>query len=264
MSECTLVLIPGLMCDAAVWQPQQQHLAGVAPIEIAEHGLAADLGEMAQQILAAYPGALALAGHSMGGRVALEVVRRAPQRVRGLALLDTGCHALAAGAVGERERDTRMGVLAQARREGLRAAAEAWLDGMIHPSRLKDQPLRESILEMWERRSLEHLAAQMQALLERPEAAQLLPGLAVPALVLCGAEDRSAPVQQHMEMAGLLPQSDYVQVADCGHMCTLERSAEVNSALAMWFSRIEAYREVSDPSGLSHRAAGRPDARGES
>jgi pimeloyl-ACP methyl ester carboxylesterase len=246
MSECTLVLIPGLMCDAAVWQPQQQHLAGVAPIEIAEHGLAADLGEMAQQILAAYPGALALAGHSMGGRVALEVVRRA------------------AGAVGERERDTRMGVLAQARREGLRAAAEAWLDGMIHPSRLKDQPLRESILEMWERRSLEHLAAQMQALLERPEAAQLLPGLAVPALVLCGAEDRSAPVQQHMEMAGLLPQSDYVQVADCGHMCTLERSAEVNSALAMWFSRIEAYREVSDPSGSSHPAAGRPDARGES
>jgi pimeloyl-ACP methyl ester carboxylesterase len=238
MSACTLVLIPGLMCDAAVWQPQQQRLASLARIEIAEHGLASDLGVMAQQILDAYPGPLAVAGHSMGGRVALEVVRQAPQRVRALALLDTGCHALGAGPAGERERTSRMGVLAQARRAGLRAAATDWLQGMVHPSRLGDQALCASIIAMWERRSVEHLAAQMQALLGRPEAAHLLPGLAVPALVLCGAEDLSAPVQQHMEMAGLLPQSDYVQVAECGHMCTLERADEVNTAMAMWLSRV--------------------------
>jgi pimeloyl-ACP methyl ester carboxylesterase len=238
VSACTLVLIPGLMCDAAVWEPQQRHLAGIGPVAIAEHGLASSLGRMAEQVLETYPGPLAVAGHSMGGRVALEVVRRSPERVRGLALLDTGCHARAEGAAGERECSVRMGVVAQAEREGLRAAAAAWLQGMVHPSRLGDQALCESIIEMWARRSLAHLSAQMQALLARADAAALLPGVAVPALVLCGAEDLSAPVQQHMEMAALLPQSDYVQVADCGHMCTLERSAEVNAALAMWFSRI--------------------------
>jgi pimeloyl-ACP methyl ester carboxylesterase len=226
------------MCDAAVWEPQRRQLAPSAQVVIAEYGLATDLGLMAEQILETYPGPLALAGHSMGGRVALEVVRRAPQRVQGLALLDTGCHALVPGAPGERERSARMGVLAQAQREGLGAAAATWLKGMVHPSRLEDQALQASIIEMWERRSLAHLAAQMQALLGRADAAALLPGLAVPALVLCGAEDLSAPVQQHMEMAALLPRSDYVQIADCGHMCTLERSAEVNAALAMWFGRI--------------------------
>jgi pimeloyl-ACP methyl ester carboxylesterase len=238
VSDCTLVLIPGLMCDAAVWEPQLRHLAAIAKVAVAEHGLASELGLMAEQILETHPGALALAGHSMGGRVALEVVRRAPERVQGLALLDTGCHALAAGAAGERERRGRMAVLAQAQSAGLGAAAATWLQGMVHPGRLEDQALCASIIEMWERRSLAHLAAQMQALLARSDAAALLPGLAVPALVLCGAEDLSAPVQQHMEMAALLPRSDYVQVADCGHMCTLERSAEVTAALAMWLRRV--------------------------
>jgi len=238
MSNFTLVLIPGLMCDAAVWQPQQQFLARHASIAIAEHGLAADLGLMAEQILARCPGRLAVAGHSMGGRVALEMARRAPQRLCGIALLDTGYRALAAGAEGERERTVRLGVLAQARREGLRAAAEAWLNGMIHPERLKDQALRATVTDMWERRTLEHLAAQMQALLVRPDATPLLAGLQVPALVLCGAEDLSAPIRQHVEMASLLPHSHYVQVPECGHMCTLERSEAVTAALAMWLGRI--------------------------
>jgi pimeloyl-ACP methyl ester carboxylesterase len=232
------MLIPGLMCDAAVWQPQMRDLAQVAPIRVADHGLASDLGMMAEQILQANPGTLALAGHSMGGRVALEVVRRAPDRVRGLALLDTGCRALAAGADGERERAGRLGVIAQAEREGLAAAAAAWLKGMIHPSRWGEEPLHSSIIEMWERRSLAQLSAQMQALLNRADALELLPGVAVPALVLCGADDLSAPIRQHLEMARLLPQSDYVQVADCGHMCTLERSSAVSSALTRWYQRL--------------------------
>jgi len=234
----TLVLIPGLMCDAAVWQPQRRHLEAMTSTVIAEHGVVAELGQMAEQILALTPGPLALAGHSMGGRVALEVARRAPERLRGLALLDTGCRALAAGPEGERERAARMGVVAQAEREGLRAAAEAWLAGMIHPSRLHDQKLRASIIEMWERGSLAQLSAQMQALLARADASELLAQLRVPALVLCGAEDLSAPIRQHLEMTHLLPQSEYVQIADCGHMCTLERSAAVSAALVRWLERL--------------------------
>jgi pimeloyl-ACP methyl ester carboxylesterase len=226
------------MCDEAVWAPQHQPLSAVARTVIAEHGLAADLGLMAEQIISTFPGPLALVGHSMGGRVALEVVRRAADRVYGLALLDTGCSALPGGSAGERERSSRMGVLAQARREGLRAAAEAWLAGMIHPSRLNDQQLRERIVAMWERRSIAHLAAQMAALLARADATPLLPALTVPALVLCGAEDLSAPISQHQAMARLLPQREYVQVSECGHMCTLEQSAAVTTALLGWWARV--------------------------
>lgn len=238
LSDCTLILIPGLMCDAAVWEPQQRELARLAHTEVAEHGLAPDLGLMAEQILASYPGPLAVAGHSMGGRVALEVLRRAPDRVRGLALLDTGCHALAAGADGERERSGRMAVVARAERDGLGAAAAAWLRGMIHPSRLGEEPLSSTIIGMWERRSLAQLSAQMNALLNRADATPLLAGAAVPALVLCGADDLSAPVRQHQEMARLLPLSEYVQIEECGHMCTLERSAAVSAALLRWCGRI--------------------------
>lgn len=238
MSKCTLILIPGLMCDEAVWQPQQPSLARTGPVQVAEHGLAADLGVMAEQILEAYAGPLALAGHSMGGRVALEVARRAPDRVRALALLDTGYRMLAAGADGERERAGRMAVIAQAEREGLGAAAAAWLKGMIHPSRLGEEPLQSTVIAMWERRSLRQLQAQMHALLTRADALELLPSLAVPSLVLCGADDLSAPVRQHLEMARLLPESEYVQIEACGHMCTLERSAEVGAALARWYQRV--------------------------
>jgi pimeloyl-ACP methyl ester carboxylesterase len=226
------------MCDAAVWQPQQRELARLADTQVAEHGLAADLGLMAEQILQSYPGTLALVGHSMGGRVVLEAVRRAPERVRGVALLDTGCRALAPGADGERERAARLSVIAQAEREGLGAAAAAWLKGMIHPSRLAEEPLRTTVIQMWERRSLEQLSAQMRALLNRADAVGLLPGINVPALVLCGADDLSAPIRQHLEMARLLPRSEYVQVEDCGHMCTLERSSAVSAALTHWFEQL--------------------------
>ena len=85
-----LVLVPGLLCDAAVWKPQMKALKKLARIQVADHGELDSLGAMAEAILAKAPPKFAVAGHSMGGRVALEVVRRAASRVTGLALLDTG------------------------------------------------------------------------------------------------------------------------------------------------------------------------------
>src|SRR6201986_2260110 len=98
-----LVLVPGLMCDEAVWQPQLKALKKVGHIQVADHGELDSLGAMAEAILARAPPKFAVAGHSMGGRVALEVVRRAASRVTGLALLDTGYTPLAAGAAGQKE-----------------------------------------------------------------------------------------------------------------------------------------------------------------
>src|SRR5580692_4529481 len=122
-----LVFVPGLLCDQAVWKPQLKALKGQVRMQVADHGELDSLSAMAQKILAEAPPKFAVAGHSMGGRVALEVVRRAGSRVTGLALLDTGYAPLAAGEAGAKEAAARMELLALARQSGMRAVGEVWL-----------------------------------------------------------------------------------------------------------------------------------------
>jgi pimeloyl-ACP methyl ester carboxylesterase len=136
MSLPTLVLVPGLMCDAAVWAPLLPSLSAHRHCVVVDHGDSDDLAGMAQRLLAAAPEQFALAGHSMGGRVALEVCRLAPQRVSHLALMDTGHTARAAGAAGDEEARKRQALLDKARSQGLRAMAAEWVQGMVHPQRL--------------------------------------------------------------------------------------------------------------------------------
>jgi pimeloyl-ACP methyl ester carboxylesterase len=234
-----LVLIPGLMCDEAVWSAQIGALRTLGiDCRVAHHGRADSLVAMARAVLESVPGPMAVAGHSMGGRVALEIVRLAGARLRGIALLDTGYRALAAGEAGERERAGRLRLLEQARTEGVRAMARNWLQGMVHPSRLQDAPLVESIVSMFERRSIEEFAAQIQALLMRPDATPVLPQIAAPALLLCGEQDAWSPPAQHREMERLIPGSRFIAVPDCGHMSPIERPGAVNSALRGWLERL--------------------------
>ena len=126
------------MCDAAVWEPVLPALrasASVGRIERVDHGQSDSLVEMARQILAQAPPRFALAGHSMGGRVALEVCRLAPGRVSHLALLDTGFAPLAAGGPGQLEIQKRQALVQTAREQGVRAMATLWVQGMVHPDR---------------------------------------------------------------------------------------------------------------------------------
>jgi len=230
----TLMLLPGLTCDAAVWAPQVQALADVAQCVVPAWGLRDSLTAMAEQVLAEAPSErFALAGHSMGGRVALEVVRLAPQRVARLALLDTGAHPLAAGDAGAKERTGRMALLDIARAQGMRAMGRQWARGMVHPSRLHT-PLFDAILDMQARSSPEQFAAQQQALLKRPDAGPLLPTIGCPTLVLCGQEDSWSGPAQHQAMAAAIPGARLVIVPHCGHMCTMEQPAAVSAALRDW------------------------------
>ncbi len=241
MSRPTLVLIPGLMCDQAVWAAQIIALqARGFDCRVARHGLADSLTDMARAVLESHPGPIAVAGHSMGGRVALEIARLAGERLRGAALLDTGYRALAAGEAGQRERAGRMQLLEQARSEGIRAMALNWVQGMVHPSRLRDAALIESIVAMFERRSVEEFAAQIRALLSRPDAAAVLPRIACPTLLLCGEQDSWSPPAQHREMAQHIPGSWFIAVPDSGHMAPLEQPAAVTAALREWLERIES------------------------
>lgn len=234
MNNETLILVPGLLCDAAVWQAQIAALGDRCDSHVAHHGEANTLGAMAEAILAAAPAQFALAGHSMGGRVALEVWARAPQRVTRLALLDTGYEGLPAWEAGERERAGRMRLLDVAQREGMRPMARAWARGMVHPDRLADSALMESIHAMLARSNPQVFAAQIHALLNRPNRTALLGTITVPTLVLCGREDSWSTLERHQAMAALIPGSVLVDVPHCGHMCTMERPQALSRALRAW------------------------------
>jgi len=229
-----LLLLPGLLCDAAVWAPQVAALK--LPCTVVDYGGAQSLTTMAEMALAAAPaGPLAVAGHSMGGRVALEIFRQAPARVDRLALLDTGCDALPPGAAGEQERQGRMALLALARAQGMRAMASQWARGMVHPQRVGG-PVYDAVLEMFERRDVPTFAAQIEALLKRPDAAPLLRRLQCPLLLLTGAEDGWSSPAQHHRMADHAPGSRLVVVPDCGHMSTWEAPDAVSGELAAWLA----------------------------
>jgi len=236
MSSHALVLVPGLLCDQAVWQPLQGALQQRHTAHIAQHGLADSLATMAAQILATAPPRFALAGHSMGGRVALEVWAQAPQRVSHLALLDTGCEGLAEGEAGERERAGRLRLLQLARTQGMRAMAQDWARGMVHPDRLSDAAFMETIYAMLARATPDVFAAQIAALLQRPDRSALVASINVPTLVLCGREDSWSTLDRHRDMAARISGSTLVDVPHCGHMCTLEQPEAVSRALLAWLS----------------------------
>jgi pimeloyl-ACP methyl ester carboxylesterase len=229
-----LLLLPGLLCDRAVWAPVMPRLEAMARCRTADYADATSLVAMAQRALVDAPRTFALAGHSMGGRVALEIVRRVPQRVERLALLDTGYRMRLPGAAGDEERARRLALLALAHAKGMRVMAQEWVKPMVHAARHADAALIDAILDMFERRTPEQFGGQIEALLARPDATALLPTIACPTLVLCGRADGWSTPAQHEEMAALIPESRLAIVEDCGHMAPMERPEEIAAELVAW------------------------------
>jgi len=234
MSLPHVILVPGLMCDAAVWEHQATTLQTLTTVEIPDHGMNDSLEGMARSLLARAPARFALAGHSMGGRIAFRVMQLAPERVAGLALMDTAYTPRSAGEAGEQEKAERYALLNKARLEGMRAMGLQWVQKMVHPARLSDKPLIDAILDMIARKTPEIFAAQIKALLERPDSTPLLATIHCPTIVLCGRQDAWSSLPQHEHMAGVIPNSRLVVIEDCGHMSTMERPEEVTEKLVEW------------------------------
>jgi len=235
-----VLLLPGLACDRAVWTDQARRLSQIATVQIGDYGSSDSIKKMAESVLRRAPYRFAIAGHSMGGRIAFEIVRCAPERVIGLALIDTAYRPFAGGDHGDRERAERLRLVNIARSQGMRAMARDWVRNMVHPSRLSDKPLIDSIVEMFARKTPEIFAGQIKALLERPDAKPVLSAIHCPTLVLCGREDSWSTLLTHKEIAARIPRSKLVVIENCGHMAPMERPEKVTAALAEWFSEPSA------------------------
>jgi pimeloyl-ACP methyl ester carboxylesterase len=222
----TIFLLPGLLCDAQIWKHQSATLAEFAEIVIPDFRFVRSIPAMAQIVLENAPERFSIAGHSMGGRVALEVIRIAGPRAKRLALLDTGIHPRR-----PTEEASRQKLIDLARREGMDALATPWLQPMLHPDHTS---LIGPLMEMVKRSTPDTFENQQKALLDRPDARTVLSSIHCPTLVLCGREDVWSPVAQHEEIAGLIPGAKLTLIEKCGHMSPVEQPEAVAAALREW------------------------------
>ena len=232
MEKAKLVLIPGLLCDAQLWRAQVEHLSDVAEPWIADHTRSATMAGVARDVLDDAPFEnFALAGLSMGGYIALEIMRQAPQRVRKLALLDTA----ARGETPE-QTERRNEFIELAERGRFTGITGVLMPLIVHPSRLADPSLTDAIKSMATTIGKDAFVRQQRAIMSRAESRPLLATIRCPTLVLCGRQDQLTPLDRHEEMAAGIDGAILEVLDDRGHLSTMEKPAQVNRALRRWLA----------------------------
>ncbi|PWC32503.1 alpha/beta fold hydrolase [Azospirillum sp. TSO35-2] len=227
-----LILLPGMPLDAALWDHQLRHLADVVDPRVVELAGCDSVAAMADIVLAAAPPRFAVAGLSMGGYVALEILRRAPERVERLALLDTNARPDTAEATANR-RDA----VALARQGKYRHVARAALPRLVHPDRLADEGFVQSVLAQMERVGVDGYAREQEAIINRPDSRPGLGAIRCPTLILCGRQDALTPPALHEEMAAAIPGARLVLIEDCGHLSAMEQPQAVTALMRDWLLR---------------------------
>ena len=224
-----LVLIPGMMCDARLFGPQIAAFSGRRTLVCAPIAGRASVEDLAAGVLVNAPKRFALAGLSMGGIVAMEVLHQEPERVERIALMDTNPL-----AEDDRTKARRLPQMMKVRDGALSAV----MRDEMKPRYLSDTPQRESILDLCMQMALglgPHVfLEQSRALMDRPDQSDTLRGVDVPALILCGRDDALCPVLRHDLMAELIPEAQLEIIEGAGHLPTLEQPELTNAAIARW------------------------------
>lgn len=230
--EVAFILLHGLLCDGDTWSHLVGPLSRLGTVLIPRLGDMSSIPQAATDILAQAPRHLIVIGHSMGGRVALEIAHQAPQRCAGLVLMNTGYQGLAEG-----ETERRMQLVNAAQAGGIQAIVGPWLAGMITPHTADNPLLMKALRAMVLRSTVESFAGQIQALIHRPDATEQLGQITCPTLLLSGDEDTWSPLARHHDMATQIPNAEVAAIVHAAHMAPFEKPEACTTAILDWLRR---------------------------
>lgn len=226
-----IVLVPGLLCSPLLYTNQIPALWQFGPVTVADHRRDDTMDAIARRILANAPPRFALVGLSMGGYIALAIMRAAPERVTRLALLDTSARPDL-----PEQSERRKAQIALARLGQLANITETLWPLFVHKDRHNDSDLKKIIVQMAQDTGAEAFIRQQTAIMGRPDSRPDLPKLKCPTLMLVGEADALTPPNLAQEIAAGVPDCRLVTIAGSGHLTTLERPDAVTRALVEWMS----------------------------
>jgi len=232
VDKIQLLMVPGLLCDASLWAHQCRYLDDIAAMTIVDTMVDADFPAMVRRALETAPPRFALAGLSMGGYIAFEFIRQAPERVIKLALLDTSARADTPARIARRKP-----LLALAEQGRFNGVSPRLLPTFLHPDRLDDEALTTAVMDMAAGTGKDAFIRQQKAIMARPDSVSLLPDITVPTLVICGRQDQGTPVSHHQEIAAGIPGARLCVIEECGHLSTMERPHAVTVLMRDWLLR---------------------------
>ena len=224
-----ILLVPGLVSSPRIFAPVVPALWRFGPVTVANHIRDDNMGAIARRILSEAPPRFALAGHSMGGYIAFEIMRQAPERVARLALINTQARPDTAEAT-----ERRRGMMARAKSGDYRGVLDELFPGFVHPSRREDALLRQLVHDMGDDVGPEGFVRQQTAVISRPDSRPTLAWIKCPTLVLSGDEDNTIPNALSVEMANGIPGARLVILPQCGHLPQPEQPMATADALAEW------------------------------
>lgn len=220
-----IVFIPGLLCTEALFAPQIVAFAD-RPIMVANHREHDSIKAIAASILNKAPARFSLIGLSMGGYIAMEILREAPERVGKVALLNTN-----ARADTPEQSERRAFMIKLTREKGFRKIPHLLYPGFVHEQREHDEDLKAIVVEMATHTGPDAFIRQQTALINRPDARPRLQDITCPSLVLVGDGDRLTPPDLAREIHGHIPGSELVIIPGSGHLSPLEEPDQVTSVL---------------------------------
>ena len=226
-----LLLIPGLLCDTALWQNQINALKDIANCTVALTTQQDSMAAIAASVLEVAPPRFALAATSMGGYVAFEIMRQAPERVLQLAILNSSARPDPSDA------QKRRRLLMDLSKEGqFKGVTPRLLPNLIHIGQLGNKALTDTIMQMAERVGREAFINQQTAIMGRIDSRPFLPLITCKTLVIGGLQDVTTPLELQREIAGLIPDARLEIIDQCGHLSPLEQPEAVNALMRRWIA----------------------------
>lgn len=232
MPRPTLVLLPGLLNTRRVFEQQIEALSDVADCVVPELWHHETIGAMADATLVLAPSTFALAGFSMGGYVAFEIMRRAAERVERLALMDTQATPDSAEST-----KRRRALLEQTKIGRFHGVQRTLLPQLVHRSHINDAAITQPIFDMAQEIGADGFVREQRAIIDRADSRHMLVEIGIPTVVIVGRQDQVTPLPRSEEMAADIADSRLIVLEECGHMSPLEKPAEVTAALRSWLSQ---------------------------